>query len=206
MLKKILVACAISAAALVLAGCGGGTFRTYYEAHVTAEQSRSWRVTDVIVSVPASLKVSEERTYVPRADIVWREDPLGDRRAQVGAIVKNAALRAASELKGSRPVRLEISVSRFHAMTFEAEALNIGAGVHNIDFTVRAVDVRTGKVLAGPEAIEASFPAVSGTEMIEARLRGESQKLQIMAQLINVVAGWLGIGPDPRRTFVRAGS
>ncbi len=187
-----------------LAGCAG-TFRTYYETGVPPEVSRGWHVVDVRVTVPQTLSVSEAKTLLPQADIVWREDPPGDRHAQVAAIVQTAAQQGARNLRGSLPVRLEISVSRFHALTFEAEHRLAHAGVHNIDFTIQVVDARSGAVLAGPEKIEAALPALSGNEMAEARGRGQTQKSQITDHLRATIAGWLGAGPDARRAFRRLG-
>jgi len=192
-------------AALALAGCNN-TFHTFYEKPVDAKVSRGWHVVDVRVAVPQSLTVSEAKTWEPTADIVWREDPdTGDRHAQVAAIMKTAVALGAKGLHGPRQVRLELTVSRFHALTFEAEKALENVGVHNINFVIQAVDARTGAVLAGPEAVDAAFPAMSGQQMYQARQRGETQKSQIIAHVRDVTSGWLGIGPDPRMTFVRAG-
>ena len=74
---------ALAMAVLPLAGCiGVETFQTYYETPVPAAQSKGWHVVAVDVSVPDKLTVSEEHTYEPKADIVWREDPIGDRHPQ----------------------------------------------------------------------------------------------------------------------------
>jgi hypothetical protein len=184
---------------------GVKTFRTYYASPVSAQMSRGWRVTDVQVIAPRTLSVSEEHSLVPQADIVWREDPEGNRYEQVEKIVRDATTMAAKGLKGSRPVRLEITLTKFHAMTFEAEALRKDVGVHNVDFIIKAVDAQTGVVLAGPDSIESALPAKTGARMAAARARGESQRTQITVHVREVVAGWLGIGPDPRRTFTRVG-
>lgn len=191
---------------MVLSGCVGlNTFRTYYASPVSGETARGWRVTDVQVLAPRSLSVSEEHSLVPKADIVWREDPAGNRYEQVEKIMRDAARLATRGLHGARPVRLQITMTRFHAMSFEAEALSQDVGVHNVDFIIQVVDARTGAVLAGPDPIESALPAKTGARMAEARSRGESQKTQITAHVRRVIAGWLGIGPDPRETFTRIG-
>ena len=190
----------------LVTGCVEKTFRTFYDAPVPAEVSRGWRVADVQVVVPESLKVSEQKSLLPNADIVWREDPPGDRHAQVAEILRNAAVLGSRSLNGSRAVRLELTVSRFHALTFEAERRLSNAGVHNIDFAAQVVDARTGAILAGPTFIEAALPALSGVTMVEARARGETQKSQITAHLRNVIAGWLSAGPDARGSFRRLGN
>ena len=190
----------------MLAGCGTGTFYTRYDSPIPAAVSRGWRLADVAVSVPESLKVSEAKSLLPQADIVWREDPDGDRHPQVAAIIAAGVTQGAQGLRGSRPVRIEITVTRFHALTFEAEKRLSNAGVHNIKFIAQVVDARSGTVLAGPDEIEAALPALSGKQMKEARARGETQKSQITAHLRVVIAGWLGLGPDPRGSFSRAGN
>lgn len=195
---------AIGAAAL-LAGCGGASFATRYDAPLLAEVSRGWRLAEVKVDVPATLDVSEARTLFPRADIVWREDPPGDRRAQVAAIFATAVGQGAAGLRGSRPVTIALTVTRFHALTFEAETRLRRSGVHDVEFIASVLDATTGELLAGPAAIEASLPALSGPAMAEARSRGESQKSQITSHVAATIAGWLGTGPDPRRTFNRLG-
>lgn len=187
-----------------LAGCSTD-FQTDFAEPIPADVSRGWRVADVRVVAPVTLTVSEALVLAPNADVVWREDPPGDRRAQVAAVVRKAALRGTRGLRGSRPVYIDVTITRFHALTFEAETRAADAGVHDIEFVAQVVDARTGTVLAGPDRIEASLPALAGTEMTAARLRGESQRSHITAHLEAVFAGWLGIGPDPRGSFRRLG-
>lgn len=204
---RLVLAFAIAGSAFGLTGCiGVNTFQTYYKASVAPDVSKSWHVTAVTVAVPDKLTVSEEHTFEPTADIVWREDAMGDRHIQVVAILQEAITRGAKNLQGPRPVRLDVTVSRFHALTLEAESLNVpGIGVHNVNFVIRVLDAKTGAILAGPEDIDAAMPALTGAEMIKARLRGESQKTQIQAHVAATIAGWLGVGPDQRDSFVRAG-
>ncbi|MCX7890184.1 MAG: hypothetical protein N2422_10750 [Rhodobacteraceae bacterium] len=195
------------AAALALALLGGctGRFATSYSSAVPAGTSAGWSLADVRVDVPETLTVSEAKVIFPQADIVWREDEGTDRRAQVAAIIDASARRALAPLAGERPVVLDVTVERFHAMTFEAEHMLNDAGVHDILFTARVSDAATGATLFGPQRIEASLPAMAGTDMVQARQRGSSQKAQISAHLEKVFAGWLGLGPDPRMSFVRIG-
>ena len=81
---------AMVAAILALAACGA-VFKTDYDAPVDRAVSAQWRVASVEVDVPHTLTVSEARTLLPRADIVWREDPVGDRYAQVDQIMTDVA-------------------------------------------------------------------------------------------------------------------
>lgn len=192
--------------ASLLAACvGGGTFKTDYTP-VPAAIAASWRLAEVRVSVPKSLTVSEARALLPNADIVWREDPLGDRHAQVGRIIETAVLRGAQGLRGSRPVIIDITVTRFHALTFEAELSNSDWGVHNIDLTARVLDARTGAVILPSTVIRAETPAFSGAKMKELRRKGQSQKSIITNHVARTIAGWLGLGPDNRGEFNRQGN
>lgn len=188
-----------------LSACTSKTFQTMYETSLDAQMTKKWRVARVDVDVPRSLSVSEAAVLVPKADIVWREEAFGDRYEQVSRIVAAGVKEGSRSLIGARPVVLRVTISRFHAMTLEAEALRYDVGVHNIDFTASISDKVTGAVLVPPTFIRAEFPAMTGPRMVQARVRGESQQTQIEAHIARVIAGWLGVGPDPRATFTRIG-
>jgi hypothetical protein len=191
--------------ALALSACVATTFETAYSP-LGADVTRGWRLAGVEVDVPRSLVVSEARTYLPNADIVWREDPMGDRYDQVDVIMTRAITEGARGLRGSRPVILKAEVTRFHALTFEAELNLENDGVHNIDFTASVVDARTGEVLVPPTPIRAELIALSGADMRAARAAGRTQKSMITNHVAATVAGWLGTGPDNRGSFARRGN
>jgi hypothetical protein len=191
--------------AVLLSACvGGGTFETAYDP-LPAGVAGAWRVADVRVDVPRSLTVSEAKSLLPNADIVWREDPMGDRYAQVAKIMDDAVTRGASGLRGSRPVVIDVKVTRFHALTFEAEQRGQNWGVHNIRFIAQVSDARTGEVLVPATEIRAELPALSGDQMRDARQKGITQKSMITNHVARTVSGWLGTGPDNRGTFSRQG-
>lgn len=192
-------------ALLAVSGCGAGTFRTYYPEGLAPEVTRGWTVASVTVDVPRELVVSEQHSYLPKADIVWREDPPGDRYEQVAKIMSDAIRDGASALHGKRRVVIQARMTRFHAMTFEAESLSMQTGVHDVEFDARIVDARSGAVLVPETHIEASFPALTGADMAMARARGDSQKKQIHRHVAATIAGWLGTGKDMRGTFQRFG-
>ena len=195
----------LSACALPLAACSG-VYQTSFPAQLSPAVTSTWHVTAVQVSVPQSLTVTEVHGLVPQADILWREDPItGDRHAQVAVIMQNAIALGARVLHGSHPVILQATVSRFHALSFEAETQLSDAGVHNIQFDIQVVDARTGTVLAGPTHIQADLPALSGQKMMDARISGQTQKSMITAHVAQTIQAWLGVGPDNRATFERLG-
>lgn len=192
--------------ALTLSACvGGGTFKTEYD-RLSPEVSKGWRLAEVRVDVPRSLVVSEAKALLPSGDIVWREDPMGDRYVQVGKIIEGAVLRGAQGLRGARPVVISVTVTRFHALTYEAELSNSDWGVHNIGFIAQVSDARTGEVLVPATKIRAETPAWSGTRMREARRKGITQKSMISNHVAATVAGWLALGPDNRGEFSRQGN
>ncbi len=191
--------------ALVLSACVANTFETTY-APLGADVTRAWRLAEVQVDVPRTLVVSEAKTYLPDADIVWREDPMGDRYDQVDVIMTRAITQGAQGLRGGRPVIIKAEVTRFHALTFEAELNLENDGVHNIDFIASVIDARSGEVLVAPTPIRAELIALSGAEMRAARAAGKTQKSMITNHVAATVAGWLGTGPDNRGSFARRGN
>ncbi len=149
-----------------------------------------FRVVKVSVNVPETLRVSEANRYYPGGDIVWREDPIGDRHEQVRTIVQNALAKGVSGFEGARPVVLDVSVSRFHALTEKAR-YTIG-GVHAIQFTIRVTDAETGEVLVAPRFIKADFEALGGQAAVRAEAKGITQKVRITDHLAWVIRQELG--------------
>jgi hypothetical protein len=140
----------------------------------------------VRVTVPRSLTVSERNMYYPSGDIVWREDPIGDRHAQVQTILADAFAQGVNGLDGPRDVILNVQLSRFHALTEKAR-YTIG-GVHAIQFTYTLHDATTGAPLTRPKFIKADFPALGGMAAIVAEQRGVTQKVRITQHMAKVIA------------------
>jgi len=180
---------------LALGGCAE-TWGVSYDRPVSPALSRGWRLAGVAVSVPESLTVSEANVLMPNADIVWHGDPPGDRRAQVAAIVREGLTRGAAPLRGSRPVRIAVEVRAFHAVTPRAVAIAPQA-VHHIALTVQVLSANDGAALMPPQTIEADLEARVG----KAAARPPDERVRIVDHLARVFRGWLGLGPDPRRTF-----
>lgn len=191
------------AAALVLSGCGG-RFTSDYASDISPDVSRHWNVTEVRAIAYGSRTVSEDNVLVPFADIVWHGEPEGDRRAQVAAIVAEAARAAAAPLDRGRPVELHIAVDRFHGVT--PVAVNRApAAVHDIVFRIAVMDSRTREVLVPPERITAPLVAHTQFNAILSRLEGQTERQRIVDHVADVTAGWLGTGPDRRGSFVSFG-
>lgn len=152
------------------------------QAQATAPQ---WDVRAVAVEVPQSLHVSEANLYFPLADIVWRGDARGDRYAQVDAIVTEAATRATKDMHKGRPVQVEITMKRFHALSEIARYTTGGKYGMKFDLTIR--DAKTGAVLDGPRMVTRGFAASGGQRAIDEEARGLTEKVVIIDNLSGLI-------------------
>ena len=143
------------------------------------------RVETITVRVPRSLSVSEANRYLPSSDIVWREDPIGDRHAQVATIFHSAMQKGTEALDGAAPVALDIEVARFHALTEKARYTT--GGVHNINFVLTLRDPETGVILGEPRKVRADLDAFGGQQALQAEARGQTQKVRITNHLAEVI-------------------
>lgn len=187
-MKTIRLVAALAAAAS-LSACA--SVETVSRAAPTTPQAvqpgvAAFSIQAVQVSVPHSLRVSEANSYYPGSDIVWREDPMGDRYAQVKAIVEEGLQKAAARTQGSVPVVLDVEVTRFHALTEKAR-YTVG-GVHSVQFTLRLLNPETGQPLTEPRKIKADFKAFGGARAINAERNGITQKYRITERIAEVIA------------------
>ena len=142
-------------------------------------------INQVQVIVPRALKVSERNSYLPRGDIVWREDPIGDRHAQVQTIVQNAIVRGVTPLNGPVKADVEIVLQRFHALTEKARYTT--GGVHSITFDLMLKNPATGELLVPARTVRADLDAFGGQQAINAEARGQTQKVRISDHLAEVI-------------------
>lgn len=150
-------------------------------------------VNTVEITVPETLLVSEANRYYPRGDIVWRGEPMGDRRTQVKAIFEEGIGRGAATLEGPTLVDLQVEVLRFHALTQKAR-YSVG-GVHSITFSVTLTDPESGALLAEPHVVQADLTGYGGEVALSAEAGGLTQKFRITNHLANVIVADLS-GPD----------
>ena len=193
----------LSGAATLLAGCSG-EWTVDYEEGLDPLVTRDWRASDVLVSVPTKLSVSHSNTFAPNADIVWHGEPYGDRRSQVSAILDEGISLGAQPLKGKRDVTIAATLAHFHAVTPAAVA-RAPAAVHNISFYVQVLDSEDGMALTERQFIQADLEANVGAAAVAAAIEGRDQRTRIVQHLARVTRGWLGYGPDQRRTFASIG-
>lgn len=162
---------------------------------VTREAPRDYRIAAFDVLVPRTLEVSEANLYYPIADIVWRDDPFGDRYDQVEAIFDTAGARAAEALNGSRPVRVTVQVTRFHGVSEKARV--IVGGVHSIRFYLTVYDVGSDVPIEGPRLVIADLPALGGEAALRAEREGQTEKVRITENLRLVLLENLTEPPPP---------
>lgn len=149
------------------------------------KQAAPVTVDAVRVRVPRSLKVSERNSFLPFGDIVWREDPIGDRHAQVATIVQEALTRGVAGLDGPVHVNLDVQVHRFHALTEKARYTT--GGVHSISFDMALTDAKTGEIVVPVRTVNADLQAFGGREALAAEARGLTQKVRISDYLAEVI-------------------
>ena len=142
-------------------------------------------VSQINVNVPSSLKSTEANHYYPNGDIVWREDLIGDRHAQVGKILKDSMTAGTAAFQGPIPIILDIQLVRFHALSEKAR-YTIG-GVHHVVFDMMLRDARAGEHLSKPRRIETDLEASGGQQAKTAEARGLTQKVRLTNHLAEVI-------------------
>lgn len=146
---------------------------------------RQINVSQINVSVPTNLKVSEANRYYPGGDIVWREDPMGNRHEQVAKIMYDAMKSGTSTFQGPVPVILDVQLVRFHALSEKAR-YTVG-GVHHVVFNMVLRDATTGQALSEPRRISTDLDAFGGQQAIAAESRGLTQKVRIHGHVAEVI-------------------
>jgi len=161
---------------LLLAACSdlpmiGGTT----EAPVDVTQLPSMRVTSFNVTVPETLTVSEDNSYDPRADIVWRGDPIGPRYPQVKAVMESGISAGIKSLDGDVPVKLDVVLHRFHSQTQKVRYSFGGKYEVEYDLTVR--DARSNAVIIPTYRVYTEADAPGGIEALAADQAGRTEKI-----------------------------
>ncbi|GAB5445659.1 DUF6778 family protein [Gymnodinialimonas sp.] len=182
MMKSRFIPVLILGAALAVSGCVGTTdvsrgIGTDALPVIENIEVQDWDVVSVEVNVPHTLTSSEANTIKPRADIVWREDPAGDRHAQVDALITAALEPAFEAVNGAIPVVVTLDLARFHAQT-QRVRYTFG-GEHEIEFVMTVRHAETGAILSGPIEVDLTFDALGGDDAVAADARGETQRVRI---------------------------
>jgi hypothetical protein len=146
------------------------------------------------VEVPDSLVVSvNPNEQFPRTDIVWYEDPAGDRRAQVKAIVEKGVTQGVAGLQGPGQVDVDVVVRRFHAVTPKALNNSLPAW-HDVTLDISLRDSETGAVVVQISGLKADSTALTQDKSRAALAKGQTQKSQNVARIAQAVRQWLESG------------
>jgi hypothetical protein len=135
--------------------------------------------------VPRNLLVSEADVYLPRADIVWHGDPVGDRYAQIETIFESALAQSTADMTQGRAVEVVVQVEKFHGVTDKTRA-TVG-GNFGMHFYLTVLDAETGALIDGPRLVVADTPAAGGIRALREEQRGITQKSVVLARLIQVL-------------------
>ena len=168
---------------VLLAACGESFTAGPTEPPLDVTQLAPMRVSSFTVTVPPTLTVSEENTYDPKAEIVWRADPFGPRHPQVKAVMEAGVAAGIRPLTGDTPVVLDIVVRWFHSQTEKVRYSFGGKYELAYDLTVR--DARSGDVIIPTYRVFAIVDAPGGIEALAADQAGRTEKIDN----INLVAG-----------------
>lgn len=185
------------ALATLLSACGAQRPAVPDVASMDRGGGTAYRLVDARIDVPGSLRVSEANRFYPIADIVWRGEPPGDRRAQVRAIFAEGLARGAAGLTAGTPAVAEVEVLRFHSLTEKAR-YTVG-GVHSIRFLLTLRDPATGAVLDGPRRVVADARASGGARAMAEEAQGRTQRVLIVEDLARVFRRELAGGGAPAR-------
>ena len=152
-----------------------------------------YSVTKVDIAVPRSLVVSEANLFYPKADIVWRADPSGDRYVQVQSLLQDGFAEGVKTMKTGPSTSLEITLERFHSLTEKAR-FSVG-GVHNVVFSLIVRDLATGQIVEGPRRIEVAIRASGNDKAIDEDAAGNTQRVVIVAGIAEAIRRELALVP-----------
>ncbi len=160
-----------------------------------ASAAKSWQgpiyktsqydVRAITINVPRTLVVSEANTYRPNADIVWRGEPIGDRYAQVEAILAEAMATGTAMMTSGPLVDVDVTLEKFHCLT-ERTRYSIG-GVHALRFSLTVRDAATGAIIDGPRDVVAETPAAGGAQAIAEDAAGQTERVVVTARLARAI-------------------
>lgn len=194
---------------VALTACGSGEVvssnKTFREPiAIPAGNISNWRVSDVRVVIPETLRVSRHpNTRKPSQEIVWWGEPNGDRKKQVARIMETSVRRGAAGLKGRHGVIIEVQVAMFHALTPKARANKL-AGRHDLQYFLTVRDAANGSILAKSGLVDSSINAYQGEDATAAVKRGETQKVRITRRIASSVNAWLNSNGKVTRQIVPA--
>jgi hypothetical protein len=138
---------------------------------------RSYDLQQLRFTAREGLVVSEENSFYPQADIVWRGDMPGPRIPQIGSMFEEAARRNQSVLNGSTPIVVDIVLIRFHGVTTRTRT-TVG-GVYNIIFELSVRDARSGAIIEPPRRVVGNLSAPGGARAAALIDTGQTERVRV---------------------------
>ena len=123
------------------------------------------------------------------SNFVWDGYNGGNRKKQVVGLFKAAIGDVASRMSGSQPVKLNVVVTRFHALTPDMETWCCGQ--HNIVADLEVADPESGMVLASGQGVYLGRTALGGIPGLIANAAGRDQVVRVREGITKGIATWL---------------
>ncbi len=171
---------------LAVAGCGAiGGARSQSRPDV----ARSYALRAFNFAAQPGLRVSESETFYPRADVVWRGDPIGPRIPQIEAMFQDAAARNRGVVDGAVPVAVDVTLVRFHGVTNRTR-YTVG-GVYNVAFDLTIRHAVTGDVIEPTRRVVGNLDAPGGEQAVRLEDAGQTQKVRVTNFLTSLLRAQL---------------
>lgn len=167
---------------LLLAACG-----------TPGESARSkvnaWSLSDVSVRLgPEIARTATGEEY--GSNFVWNGYSGGNRKKQVIGMFRSAVDEIGREaMTGTQPVKVNVQVNYFHALTDGSRIWCCGA--HRIFADLSVVDANTGAVLADGKNVALGRIALGGIPGLVAVAAGRDQAVRIREGIATGIRRWL---------------
>lgn len=167
---------------LLLAACGvpGGPVNSKVSA---------WNLTDTSVRFgPEISRTASGEEY--GSNFVWNGYSGGNRKKQVIGMFRSAIDEVASEaMTGAQPVKVNVQVNYFHALTDGSRVWCCGS--HRIFADLSVVDANSGAVLAEGKNVALGRVALGGIPGLVAVAAGRDQAVRIREGIAKGIRRWL---------------
>lgn len=153
------------------------------------QMDRSYALKGFNFNALEGLTVSEDESFYPTADVVWRGDPLGPRIPQIAAMFAEAAARNRRVVNGTLPVTVDVTLVRFHGVTNRTR-YTVG-GVYNVVFDMTVRNATTGDVIEPTRRVVGNLDAPGGTRATVLESEGQTQKVRVTDFLTSLLRSQL---------------
>lgn len=172
---------AVLSGLLIVTACGGSA--------PVSSTVNSWQLTDV--SVRFGPDISRTATGDEfGSNFVWNGFNEGNRKRQVVSLFQSAMREVGAEtMTGGNPVRMNVVVTYFHALTDESRIWCCGE--HRIYADLSVVDAATGAVLAQGNEVYLGRLALGGIPGLVAVAAGRDQVVRVREGIVNGTREWL---------------